>query len=167
MAYNVEIDAGNEQLNNFMKKLFMNMYGQEMFKYNKNIMEDGDFEKQEQGRVYQIPVDESGKFSWGGKDTRRYLGEEGSYSSRRDIPEEFQRMDAVRRATYTPEDSLTVAGLDSLINLFKQPDTKDLSTRAHIRNLEDEDINMLGHGGWNLIEQLIKPTKKRFFGRKK
>ena len=154
----MKVDVGDEETNSLIASLMYNMFGKSVLRHSKT---DYDTDRRYEGNVYEIPVDsETGLYSRGGDDTRRYLGEDSS-AFRRDVPEQFMRLDAALSAGLAPQDSLSAAGLDSLVNILKQPGTPS----GYTRNLED--TNTFGQGGWEEIVKMIEPIKRGLFGRRK
>ena len=152
------IDVGDEEKNSLIENLMHQMFGSSILRHQSH---DYDTDRRYEGNVYEIPVDpETGLYSRKGTDTRRYLGED-SMAFGRSVPEQFMRLDAALSAGLAPQDSLSAAGLDSLVNILKQPGTPS----GYTRNLED--TNTFGQGGWEEIVKMIEPIKRGLFGRRK
>ena len=140
---------------NLLNSLSKMMRENEILQYS-----DRDGSIREEGSVYEIPVDkETGLYSKEGTDTRRYLGKTGKDMSfdRSSIDPAYKLWNAAEKAHYTPQDSLSSIGLDSLINLIKQPEAYPY---GHQKNKENE---------WEEIVKMIEPVKKGLglFGRRK
>ena len=162
-------DTGEKERDSLLEGLYYNLSGKDILKYRKGNYESkregGEHINTDFGRVYEVPVDESGMYSKEGEDTRRYLAEDTTRSRSQAGNETQNLLTALMNVYQNPSDSLSSPQLDSLRNQLIQPDTETLYQSVQERNLDD--VNKYGQGGWDTLEQLEKPKRRGLFRRNK
>ena len=162
-------DTGEEKRDSLLENLYYNLSGKDILKYRKDNYErrkeGGQLKDISFGRVYEVPVDESGVYSEKGEDTRRYLAEDKTFFRSQAGDERQNLLTALMNVYQNPSDSLSSPQLDSLKNQLIQPDTETLYQNVQERNLDD--VNSYGQGGWNTLKQLEKPKRRGLFRRNK